>query len=397
VPRTSAVKPTRRNERAQKGLAAWCVNVPPELSDTGKRQQLFFATKSDAAGECEKLKARRDNFGISLSAMTPARIAEAAESYKLLDARQPGVSLLSIVRQYFAIEDRRTQSVSLAALFDEYVAAKSHRTQKYLGELNKARKPLQSLLSVQVCDLEAPELDKALSTISPGNRNAMMRYLRALFNHGIKRGYLNDNPVARLDFAHRPRREVETVPYPIVSGMLNHALEQDLELIPFLVLGFFCGIRPDGELQKILWSDIDLVDRVVTISSDVSKTKRKRFIDLSENALAWLSEHHERGGSTTEKIVPFSPNILRKKRRVNWKAAAGEKARWIPQGMRHTFCSNWLAVHGDINKLVLQSGHTDPDTMWKHYHRGTKKAEAEKFWSIFPTKTDAKIIAFASA
>jgi hypothetical protein len=45
----------------------------------------------------------------------------------------------------------------------------------------------------------------------------------------------------------------------------------------------------------------------------------------------------------------------------------------------------------------LNSGHSSVDTMWKHYHRGTKKPEAEKFWSIVPPRADAKIIAFASA
>jgi len=43
-----------------------------------------------------------------------------------------------------------------------------------------------------------------------------------------------------------------------------------------------------------------------------------------------------------------------------------------------TFRSNWLAMHGDINKLVLMSGHTSVDTMWKHYHRGTKKSRSRE-------------------
>jgi hypothetical protein len=33
--------------------------------------------------------------------------------------------------------------------------------------------------------------------------------------------------------------------------MLNDALANDLELLPFLVLGFFTGIRPDGELNRL--------------------------------------------------------------------------------------------------------------------------------------------------
>ena len=63
--------------------------------------------------------------------------------------------------------------------------------------------------------------------------------------------------------------------------------------------------------------------------------------------------------------------------------------------MRHTYCSNWLAKHTDINKLVLQSGHDSVDTMWRHYHRGTTEAEAKKFWAIRPKKLGpANIIEF---
>jgi len=38
--------------------------------------------------------------------------------------------------------------------------------------------------------------------------------------------------------------------------MLNHALENDLQLVPFLVFGFFAGIRPKGELMKLRWPDV---------------------------------------------------------------------------------------------------------------------------------------------
>jgi hypothetical protein len=72
------------------------------------------------------------------------------------------------------------------------------------------------------------------------------------------------------------------------------------------------------------------------------------------------------------------------RRTVNRKAADIEK--WMHQGMRHTYCSNWLAAHQDINKLVLQSGHDSVDTMWRHYHRGTTQAEAKNFWKIRPSR-----------
>ena len=394
MPRAATLKPSELKSRKSRGLAAWCINVPEGLSETGKRRQLFFETKGEAIGECERLKARRDNFGNSLSAITPARIAEASEAYKLLDQRHAGDSLLAIVRQYLALHDLRSQSVSLATLFDEYVAARSHRTKKYLTEINKSRAPLEGLLARLVCDIAPVELERALLRISGGNRNAVMRYLRAMFNHGIKRGYLLTNPILKLDFAHRSRREVQTIPSPIVAKMLNRAIENDLQLVPFLVLGFFAGIRPDGELQKLEWTDVLFEEKTIVIRSEVSKTNRRRFPKLSANAQSWLEAYKLHGGVMEGKIVQLTPSMLRTKRRANWSAAAGEKAKWIQQGMRHTFCSNWLALHKDVNELVLQSGHDSVDTIWRNYHKGVTEKEAEKFWSIRPSMDVENVIPF---
>jgi integrase len=164
--------------------------------------------------------------------------------------------------------------------------------------------------------------------------------------------------------------------------MLAHALDHDLRLLPFVTIGLFCGIRPDGELQKLAWSDIDLAEKVVTIRPEVSKTNRRRFVDLSDNAILWLESYRSKGGQTAGRIVTYTESELRGHRRKNWEAAGVTE--WIQQGMRHTYCSNWLAKHKDVNKLVLQSGHDSPDTMWRHYHRGTTAEEAERFWSIVP-------------
>jgi len=49
-------------------------------------------------------------------------------------------------------------------------------------------------------------------------------------------------------------------------------------------------------------------------------------------------------------------------------------------------------MHKDINELVLQSGHSSIDTMWRHYHRDTTEAEAKKFWAIMPPLTASNVV-----
>jgi len=316
--------------------------------------------------------------------MTPARIAAAAEAYKLLDPH--GIDLMDAVRSHLQVVNERAASVTFEAAFDRFAELKQTKSAKYRQEIRQTKAKFEPVLGKLICDVSAQQLEPILDTLPAASRNAKMRRLRSIFNLSIKRGWMlpGTNPIARLDFADGRHKEVEVIPVRQVTKMLNHALKNDLELLPFLTLGFFCGIRPEGELQKIEWRDIDLADRIVTIRPEVSKTHRRRFPEISENAVAWLEIYRRRGGRTEGRVISFSPSVLRTKRRANWKAAAGKKARWIQQGMRHSFCSNWLAIHEDINKLVLQSGHDSVDTMWRSYHKGVKKAQAEKFWAIVP-------------
>jgi integrase len=156
------------------------------------------------------------------------------------------------------------------------------------------------------------------------------------------------------------------------------------------VFGFFAGIRPDGELQKLEWDDVKRAEGTIVIRPEVSKTNRRRFPKISANAAAWIEAYGQRGGTFEGKVAPYSDTDLRKRRKANWRAAGITK--WIQQGMRHTFCSNWLAFHKDVNELVLQSGHDSVDTMWRNYHKGVTEVEAEKFWQIMPPASEERKI-----
>jgi integrase len=393
MPAAASLTPKLIKSRERIGKAPWCLTVPPYLSPTGRQQRLFFPSKKAAALEAEKLKCRADNFGISLTTLTPARIAEAAEAYNLLQAS--GLSLLDAVRAGLKVHHARAASTPFAELFNRFIDAKAHRSLEYRRELGWTRDRFPQLHNRLASDITASELERILKPLSPGARNPVMRYLRAVFNYGIKRGLVSENPISRLDFIERPRREVEVIPNECVARMLEHALADDLALLPFLVLGFFSGIRPDGELQKLVWSDIHLADQTVVIRSEVSKTRRRRFPELSQNAVAWLEAYQQRGGQTLGKVVTYAESELRRKRKANQIAARLD--RWVHQGMRHTFCSNWLALHKDINKLVLLSGHDSVDSMWRHYHRGVTEADAQKFWTINPSQSANNVVPFASS
>jgi integrase len=392
MPRRALLKPSKRQSRIRAGLAPWVVNVPPELSEVRRREQLFFDTEKEAKAECEKLKARRDNFGTVLKKLSAHEIHEAAKAYELLH-NHPGITLSNAVRGYLDVVADRSKSVSWERCFAEYEALPKKRSRKYLKDVADAKASTKALNDKLLVDIAGDGVNAQLSDLAASTRNARLRILRAVFNVGIKRRWLTQNPVDQLDFADLGTSEVEIFSPDETKKFLEAVQQNAVELLPYFTLGFFCGVRPDGELPKLQWSDVKLTEKTVVIRPEVAKGgRRRRFVTISPNAIAWLRAYQLAGGKRDGPVTPYKKSQLTKKRR-ELQAAAG-LTRWIQQGMRHSFCSYWLAAHEDVNRLVLQSGHTDAQTMWEFYHRGTTKAVAKKFWKIRPQKTAKNVIPF---
>jgi integrase len=103
----------------------------------------------------------------------------------------------------------------------------------------------------------------------------------------IKRRWLSENPVEQLDFAELGTAEVEVFSADEAKNFLHVVYQNEIELLPYFVLGFFCGIRPDGELPKLQWSDIKIAEKTVVIRPEVAKGgKRRRF--LFSARMLWL-------------------------------------------------------------------------------------------------------------
>jgi integrase len=70
----------------------------------------------------------------------------------------------------------------------------------------------------------------------------------------------------------------------------------------------------------------------------------------------------------------------------------------IKHGPRHSYASYLLARDQSVDALLLNMGHEDGSTLFKHYHRATSHRTAKTFWSIRPPTSEAgrKIVAMAA-
>jgi integrase len=357
----------------------WMVAVPASMSDTGRYCRRFFETEKQAKAFAKGTKVLQRVHGDLLSNLSREQLIQAVAAVRILDSL--GVTILDAAERYVEEHNRRNASKSLAEAFDAFMEAKSAKSVKYRQELRQAKTTFGSIASKMVSDIDLTDIEGCLKGLPPGAYNAKLRRVRSVLAFAITRDWCSDNVATKVDFADGQRLEVEVFPVDTVQALLDHALEHDLELLPYRVLTFFCGIRPGGELSRLSWDDIRIPERLVVLPAAITKTKRKRFVDLSENAVAWLEEYRSRGGVMTGMVAPWSSQIRRTKHR---RACCELGIKWIQQGARHSFCSYWLATHRDADKLVLMSGHDDAATMWRRYHAGVSEDDAKRFWSIRP-------------
>jgi hypothetical protein len=94
------------------------------------------------------------------------------------------------------LHQQRAASMPFGELFTQFIEAKSHRTPAYQKELGWTRDRFPQLHNRLASDITAPELERLLKPLTPAARNAVMRYLRAVFNYGIKRELLAENPIS---------------------------------------------------------------------------------------------------------------------------------------------------------------------------------------------------------
>src|SRR5438094_4937970 len=375
----------------------WCVNVPARISESGKRERKFFATKSAADMYGKSHRIRIENYGTAATLLTPGQLEEAVKAFE--DLRPFKATLNEAVTEFMTRRNQDGRSVTFKKLFELFVEAKARRSPSYRRQLKYTFPRFEALHDKLVSRVSALKIDEQTAAMKPAARNAMLRVLRAAFNFGIKRDYLARNPIDKLDLESLARAEVEILP-PKQAAALMSAAAKSRDLLAYHALGLFAGVRPE-ELSRLNWSDIDLAERHVIIRFEVAKNRRRRIIDIEPNLAAWLRMCKSSGAVTPLK------NLRSRLRKIRKAAAesiasrdgineAGHLFAWRQDIMRHSYASYWLARHGDINKLTLMMGHATTTMLWKHYHKAAKKREAERYWSILPP-SKRKVVEFAAA
>jgi integrase len=383
-------KPYRLQPHFDKKRNRWHLNLPAKISPSGRRERHYFEKHSDALAEANKIRQVFHDYGRSIKMLPANRLLESIEVWDLLD-EAAGVSVSSGTLRRIVIAEvnkrkAREKSITLNALFDDYLAKlkKINRSEGYMKQFRWLRGFMDFWLETKVSDLTPGNIKFSLQKLPSGNFNSHLRLLRAVLNHGIKNGWLKTNPALSLDFAHREKQEVTCLHPSVVERMFRHAQQNDIELIPSFAIGFFCGLR-EAELWRMSWKSVNLDDPHphVMVPAAITKTKEPRTVPLSDNAIAWLEwffTNVRRPDPDQRLMQGWTPTRLRNART----RAVGSEAKWTQNCKRHCFASYWLALHRNLQELVLLLGHTTSAMARRHYLGQASYTDAQAYFEIRP-------------
>jgi len=240
--------------------------------------------------------------------------------------------------------------------------------------------PLANLDQIALQEFLRTSCGDSFSNKTWNNRRG---YLTAFFNFCRQEGWLDQNPARGLrvyrkqDLAHRT-----PVILRLEAARTLMAAVEEVEggrLVPYFVLGLFCGIRPDwndGEMHRFTPENLKIGDKKIKLRAEQTKTKKARETTLQPNVLDWLAAYP----LEQFPLRAINHRKLLKKIRLRFQLAHDV--------LRHTYCSMLVGKFRSVGDASLQAGNSE-DIIWSDYLDLVDQTEAGLFWEIRPTRPPA--------
>jgi hypothetical protein len=250
----------------------------------GKRRFDSYASEADALDAAETLAKRIDKRDYVSASMTHAQAIEYADASAALTpfgvtvraATSTVAECLKMVRdlanigaavKFFSDRHRQTTKKPIAEVVAELLAVKESRgaSPRYLDDLRSRFKRVTGAFQKDACNVTTAEIQAWLDAqkFSPQGYSDYRNRLHLLFNFAVARGYAVDNPVAGVEKLKARGGDVAIFTPSEIAKLLAVASP---EFLPSLAIGAFAGLR-SAEIERLAWSDIDLVGRHITIGA----------------------------------------------------------------------------------------------------------------------------------
>ncbi|VVM07595.1 tyrosine-type recombinase/integrase [Methylacidimicrobium tartarophylax] len=370
--------PKNPNSQAYSYMVVWNAG--------GKRARKFFASWRDADAFHRSLRQRARVAGDGALSLQPGDAEALSEAKRLIEPY--GGNLLDVAREWAERKKRELASVPVKEASSSFLKAKEAdcARPRYLkalqGELSRFS---TAFAGRKVATITSKELSDWIGGLPVGGlrRRGVRTMLGTFFAYCSHQGWcpkgiIEDVPTLRV----KPSKTEVFTPDE-ASALLEAASNVAPEMVPYLALGLFCGLRT-AELDRLDWKDVNCKE--VRIEADVAKTASRRVVPILENAAAWIAPYRRKSG-------PVRPKNTRRTLIRICKAAG---VTWRPNAMRHSFASYRLAQCNDAPRVSLELGHMSPAIVFRHYRALVNEEDAKRYFAICPPAASSNVIPIAA-
>ena len=223
--------------------------------------------------------------------------------------------------------------------------------------------------------------------LSPQTVKGIRTAAHGLFQWGVDRGLVTQNPVTRAKAPKVTQGEVGVITASQLKGLLRTALKIEPRAVPALALWAFCGVRR-AELTRLRFEDLDRKRKELRISAKVAKTGVARFVPIPAALLVWLESSEIAGVAPLGKLVPGDSEAKSEGQLNRWLREIRPEAgltEWPSNALRHSFASHAAAMHDDFSKVAAWLGHArDPRLLVTRYRHAVAKDAGEAWFNVLP-------------
>jgi integrase len=371
----------------------------------GKRRMCARANYSEAEQEARKLAA---SFALGQGDTLLLTKIEAS-IYRAAIAALPSGSQLDIAAREYAAAKGMIGKSTLTEAVDFFVkrnpTSRPHKTvAEVAAEMIEAKKAdgvgvayirdltwrLGKFADAFHCDVEdvgVVELNGFLRNAAQGrNRNNYRGIIRTFFRFAVAQGYLAKDHIefeTAIPKASEGQMEIDIFTPEQMIRLLEAAQVNEDQgfnnryprhgMVPFLALGAFAGLRT-AEIQRQLWSDINLERGFIRVTAAKGNTAQKRLVPISDNLRQWLAPFVKRDGVCCKyKWLAEAVTRVCKRAGVAWKHNA----------LRHSYISYRVAQTQNLPQVSIEAGNSVA-MIHRHYRELVRPDEAKTWFAISP-------------
>lgn len=367
---------------------------PERLPDgSSARRKTYFGTRQEAKAFAAERNANLASHGAKHAHVADDERAALIRFRTWCDGRHEAVSLLDVINAGIEAKERSAFTSTVRDLIDARLthAQKKGSSRRHIADLETRLNRFAADFGTRfAADVTATEIEHWLHSLgmSPVSFGNYKRAIGSVFARGFKQGTVPSNPIARVESP----KVVHSAPSVLKPEQLHSLLAAaPSEILPLLVLQAFCGVRR-AEAERLTWAYIHLHTETpcLELPSEITKTNRRRTVELSPNAVAWLKQLAN--GSTSP--LGLTETVYRRRLRAAAKTAG---IAWNENVLRHSYGSYRLAQIKNAAQVAEEMGNS-PAVIRTHYQNLVRPEQVTAYWQIVPeSDIGSKIVAFHPA